>query len=158
MPDPERAPIIARAFEELATGRVTKQEVIARMTEAGLRTRRGSVLSPQSFGQMVRNSIYIGKVESPDYGVSTRGDFEPLVDEDTFCRVQAVLDGRVVVSGPRPRNHPDSPLRIPIWAVAAFVGGIIGSELGSRWIGTPAFRVALALVLVIAGGKLILAR
>ena len=64
MPDPERAPLIARAFEELATGRFTKQEVIARMTEAGLRTRRGLVLSPQSFGQMVRNPIYIGMVES----------------------------------------------------------------------------------------------
>jgi recombinase len=60
--DPERAPFIARAFEELATGRFTKQEVIARMTEAGLRTRRGLVLSPQSFGQIVRNSIYVGRV------------------------------------------------------------------------------------------------
>ena len=111
VPDPERAPLIARAFEELATGRFTKQEVIARVTEAGLRTRRGLVLSPQSFGQMVRNSIYVGRVESPDYGVSTRGDFEPLIDEATFYRVQAVLDGRVVVAGPRPRNHPDFPLR-----------------------------------------------
>jgi DNA invertase Pin-like site-specific DNA recombinase len=111
VPDPERAPLIARAFEELATGRFTKQEVITRMTEAGLRTRRGLVLSPQSFGQMVRNSIYVGRVESPDYGVSTRGDFEPLIDEATFYRVQAVLDGRVVVAGPRPRNHPDFPLR-----------------------------------------------
>jgi len=81
------------------------------MTEAGLRTRRGFVLSPQSFGQMMRNPIYIGKIESPDYGVSTRGDFDPLVDEATFYRVQAVLDGRVVVAGPRPRNHPDFPLR-----------------------------------------------
>lgn len=109
--DPERAPLIRRAFEELATGRFTKQEVIARVTEAGLRTRRGLVLSPQSFGQMMRNSIYVAKVESPDYGVSTRGDFEPLVDEATFYRVQAVVDGRVVVAGPRPRNHPDFPLR-----------------------------------------------
>ena len=73
------------------------------MTEAGLRTRRGLVPSPQSFGQMVRNSIYVGRIESPDYGVSTRGDFEPLIDEPTFYRVQAVLDGRVVVAGPRPR-------------------------------------------------------
>ena len=111
VPDPERAPVIARAFEELATGRFTKQEVIARMTQAGLRTRRGLVLSPQSFGQMVRNSIYVGRVESPDYGVSTRGDFEPLIDEATFYRAQAVLDGRVVVAGKRQRNHPDFPLR-----------------------------------------------
>ena len=29
---------------------------------------------------------YVGRVESPDYGVSTQGDFEPLVDEATFYR------------------------------------------------------------------------
>lgn len=59
----------------------------------------------------MRNPIYIEKIESPDYGVSTRGDFEPIVDEATFYRAQAVLDGRVVVSDPRQRNRPDFPLR-----------------------------------------------
>jgi hypothetical protein len=44
----------------------TKQEVIARATSAGLRSRKGLALSPQSFGQMMRNSIYVGKVESPE--------------------------------------------------------------------------------------------
>jgi hypothetical protein len=109
--DPDRAELVKRAFEDLATGRYTKQEVIARATAAGLRSRKGLTLSPQSFGQLMRNAIYIGKIESPDYGVSTRGDFEPIVDEATFYRAQAVLDGRVVVSGPRQRNRPDFPLR-----------------------------------------------
>ena len=85
--------------------------MIARATEAGLRSPKGLKLSPQSFGQMMRNPIYAGKVESPDYGVSTKGNFEPLVDEATFYRAQAVLDGRIVVAGPRQRNHPDFPLR-----------------------------------------------
>jgi hypothetical protein len=62
-------------------------------------------------GQMVRNSIYVGRVKSPDYGVSTRDDFEPLIDEATLYRAQAVLDRRVVVAGPRQRTHPDFPLR-----------------------------------------------
>src|SRR5262245_44146540 len=79
--DPERAHLVKRAFEDLATGRYTKQDVIARATAAGLRSRKGLTLSPQSFGQLMRNPIYIGKIESPDYGVSTRGDFEPIVDE-----------------------------------------------------------------------------
>jgi DNA invertase Pin-like site-specific DNA recombinase len=109
--DPERAALVKQAFDDLATGRYTKQEVIARATAAGLRSRKGLTLSPQSFGQMMRNPIYIGKIDSPDYGVSTQGDFEPVVDEATFYRAQAVLDGRVVVSGPRQRNHPDFPLR-----------------------------------------------
>jgi site-specific DNA recombinase len=43
--------------------------------------------------------------------VSARGDFEPLIDEATFYRAQAVLDGRVPVATPRQRNHPDFPLR-----------------------------------------------
>ena len=109
--DPDRAALVKQAFEDLATGRYTKQEVIARATAAGLRSRKGLTLSPQSFGQMMRNPIYIGKIDSPDYGISTRGDFEAVVDEATFYRAQAVLDGRVVVSGPRLRNHPDFPLR-----------------------------------------------
>src|SRR6185503_6586026 len=109
--DPERAQLVKRAFEDLATGRYTKQEVIARATAAGLRSRKGLTFSPQSFGQMMRNSIYIGNIESPDYGVSTQGDFSPKVDEATFYRAQAVRDGRVAVSGPRRRNHPDFPLR-----------------------------------------------
>jgi site-specific DNA recombinase len=109
--DPERGPLVKRAFEDLATGRFTKQEVIRRATDAGLRTRQGLPVAPQTFGQMLRNRIYIGQVESPDCAVSAHGDFEPLIDEGTFYRAQAVLDGRVTVTAPRQRNHPDFPLR-----------------------------------------------
>jgi site-specific DNA recombinase len=109
--DPERGPLVKRAFEDLASGRFTKQEVIRRATGAGLRTQQGGPMSPQTFGQLLRNRIYIGQVESPDCGVSARGDFEPLIDEATFYRAQAVLDGRVIVTAPRQRNHPDFPLR-----------------------------------------------
>ena len=56
--DPERGPLVRQAFEDLATGQYTKQEVIARATDTGLRSRKGLKLSPQSFGQMMRNPIY----------------------------------------------------------------------------------------------------
>src|SRR5919197_6018255 len=45
MPDPDRAALIRELFEEYASGRFTKQEVLAQITERGLRTRRGLVLS-----------------------------------------------------------------------------------------------------------------
>ncbi len=60
---------------------------------------------------MLRNRVYIAQVDVPDYGVSTRGDFEPLVSEKVFYRVQAILDGRLEMTGPRQRNDPDFPLR-----------------------------------------------
>jgi uncharacterized membrane protein YfcA len=55
--------------------------------------------------------------------------------------------------------HPASlgylPEQLPIWAGAAIAGGLIGSELGSRRLGTPAFRRLLGAVLLVAGAKLI---
>src|SRR5918993_5671287 len=111
VPDPERAPVVKDMFEEYASGRFTKQEVLARVTERGLRTRRGLAVSPQSFGQMLHCTVYIGRIETPEFGVSTRGDFDALISEQTFYRAQAVSEGRAQVSAPRERNHPDFPLR-----------------------------------------------
>jgi uncharacterized protein len=51
------------------------------------------------------------------------------------------------------QNLPDA---LPVWAVAAGVGGLIGSELGSRKLQSNGIRRALAAVLVIAGLKLML--
>ncbi len=48
------------------------------------------------------------------------------------------------------------PSALPLWAVAAVVGGLVGSELGARRIAPQTFRQLLGVVLVIAGGKLIL--
>jgi uncharacterized membrane protein YfcA len=45
---------------------------------------------------------------------------------------------------------------LPIWLVAAAVGGWIGAEYGSRRWGGHRVRHALAVVMVIAGFKLIL--
>ena len=40
--------------------------------------------------------------------MSARGDFEPLIDEATFYRAQAVLDGRVTSS----QRHASAIIRI----------------------------------------------
>ena len=39
------------------------------------------------------------------------GDFELLVSEETFHRVQAITEGRMQVTGPRQRTRPDFPLK-----------------------------------------------
>jgi uncharacterized membrane protein YfcA len=48
------------------------------------------------------------------------------------------------------------PAELPYWAVAAVVGGFLGSELGSRHLGNVALQRILALVLAIAGLKMVL--
>ena len=48
------------------------------------------------------------------------------------------------------------PPMLPYWIVAAVVGGLIGSELGSKRLANPTMRRLLAAVLVIAGMKLVM--
>jgi uncharacterized membrane protein YfcA len=48
------------------------------------------------------------------------------------------------------------PPALPLWLVAVAVGGVIGSELGSRRMPAPWVRRALAAVLLLAGLKLLL--
>jgi hypothetical protein len=48
------------------------------------------------------------------------------------------------------------PPEIPLWLAAVAVGGAVGSQLGSRQMPAPWIRRALALVLLVAGLKLIL--
>ena len=47
-----------------------------------------------------------------NWGIETRGDFTPLVDEETFFRAQAVLDGRGPgATKPRQLSRPEFPLK-----------------------------------------------
>lgn len=48
------------------------------------------------------------------------------------------------------------PSALPLWALAAVLGGILGTQLGTRTLTIPGIRTMLALVLVIAGGKMLL--
>ncbi len=103
--------MVKRAFEEFATGRFTKEQVLDKVTRPGLRTRTGRTLNPQSFGRMLTNRLYAGFIHAPELGVSRRGDFDPLVTEEAFHRVQAVIEGRVQATVPHKRSRPDFPLK-----------------------------------------------
>jgi hypothetical protein len=49
------------------------------------------------------------------------------------------------------------PPAVPLWLLAATVGALVGTQLGTRLLPVSALRYALSLVLVVAGAKLILA-
>jgi DNA invertase Pin-like site-specific DNA recombinase len=110
-PDPVLAPMVARAFDLMSTGACTKQDALSQVTALGLRTRRGRRLSPQSFSNLLRSEIYMGRVKVPKWGIEQAGDFAPIVSEETFRTVQAVLDGRRPHRDERRRDNPDFPLR-----------------------------------------------
>jgi uncharacterized membrane protein YfcA len=52
-------------------------------------------------------------------------------------------------------NTPQLPEGLPIWAIAAVIGGYIGAEYGSKRFANPTIRRLLSLVLLVAGVKMI---
>jgi site-specific DNA recombinase len=111
-PDPTSGPLVKKAFELYAAGLQTKSQVLRKITAMGLRTRNGKKLTAQTFQELLRKPIYVGLISVPTWGIErVKGDFQPLITEDLFDRVQDVLDGRALSVTPHQQNHPDFPLR-----------------------------------------------
>jgi hypothetical protein len=71
------------------------------VADAEPRQLRAKRITSQAIGVLLRNQLYAGIVDFTEYGVrGKRGDFEPLISEDLFYRVQAVLSGRVPSTTP----------------------------------------------------------
>lgn len=88
--DPERAPLVRRAFAEYATGRYTKEQLLKKARSWGLTNRRGKPLPSQAIGVLLRNQLYAGIVDVVDYGVrGKRGDFEPAISEGVALQMRS---------------------------------------------------------------------
>lgn len=85
--------LIRRSFELMASGGMSVTEVLARMTEEGLRTRAGERYTLQSFSSMLRNRRYTGwdHVTGDEWAPSI---LPAIVPDDLFESVQARLEGR----------------------------------------------------------------
>ena len=109
--DAERGALVKQAFELYSTGLHTTQKVLEMVTAAGLRTLRGKPVPKQTFNSMLRKPVYAGWLQVNGWGEPVRGDFEPLVSQEVFATVQAVLSGKRGSLTPRLRSNPDFPLR-----------------------------------------------
>jgi DNA invertase Pin-like site-specific DNA recombinase len=106
VPDPERAPFVILAFELYATGEYSLRRLVEELTDRGLRTRPGrypaSPLSDSKLNTMLRDPYYLGMVTYQ--GAQYPGRHQPLVSQDLFDRVQAILDAHAT-AGERQRVH-----------------------------------------------------
>lgn len=89
--DPERGPLVALAFREMATGNWTLTEWADHAYALGLRSRNGSKLVRSAWGKIFHNRFYLGETWLRQGDIPIKGVHQPLVDEDTFAKVQEVL-------------------------------------------------------------------
>ena len=105
VPD-ENAGTVRRMFEDFADGKPLLT-IAQELTAAGVRTRRGSIPTNRWVKYILRNPVYIGKLrwsregKHDYYDPADRegaflidGGHEPLIDAETFRRVQERLDRR----------------------------------------------------------------
>ena len=109
--DPETGPLIQMAFKEIATGRVGVQKTVELVTAAGLRGRNGKPVTEKRLRALLQKPVYIGVIESKAGGFRAQGDFDPIVSEDVFEHVQAVLRGRAYRKASRRRVREEFPLK-----------------------------------------------
>ena len=114
IPDPDRAPLVRKAFELMVTGNYKKTEVLKIITDAELRTRKGKKLSAQTFEQTLKKPVYCGYISASCLDVPVNGLHEPLVTEELFQSVQAAFSGRRRSIAPKRKHNPNFPLK---WVV-----------------------------------------
>lgn len=103
--------LVKKAFELYAIGQHSKIEVLRIVSNMGLKTRKGKNVTSQTFGNILRNPQYAGWISVTEWGEPKRGNFEPLISQEIFEKVQLLLDGKHISLVPHSRNHPDFPLR-----------------------------------------------
>lgn len=94
--DSETAPLAKAAFELYDTGNYSIKTLALELKNQGLTNSTGKPLSKSYVHQMLRDKFYIGIMTW--LGQEYRGNYEPLIDEDLWERVQARLS-----SGTTPR-------------------------------------------------------
>jgi site-specific DNA recombinase len=104
------ATLVVKSFELVQLGHDRPAEILRTMTGKGLRSKKGRELTPHVFLKMLRNPVYIGKMNSKKWG-TIKGLHEPIVNEQVFRNVQLVLSGKKPVAAPYKRNREDFPLR-----------------------------------------------
>jgi site-specific DNA recombinase len=110
--DPKRDAFLSAAFKLYASGDYSLSGLAKELYRLGLRSRQTKRRASHKVGtsalqRILRDPYYAGWIvykRGTPHEQTFRGRHEPLVDEDTFDRVQALLDEKRV-AGERPQKH-----------------------------------------------------
>lgn len=95
--DPQRAPIIAWAFEQYATNQYSVWQLASMLEDQGLTTRPShkrpaKSLSPSALAKLLRDPYYTGVIRFK--GQIYPGRHQPIISKETFLSCQEILSRR----------------------------------------------------------------
>ena len=91
-PDPIKARVIKKGFEEFAQGKHTLESLGKYLSLLGVESKTGKPLCKATIQRMLTNPIYTGIIVHNKE--SFEGSFEPIIAQDTFEAVQNILKQR----------------------------------------------------------------
>jgi len=95
-PDPLRAPFIKQAFELYATGKYSLAVLDKKLNKLGFRNKSGNKLSKNGLNGILKNCFYTGLIKIEKVGEIFAGIHRPIISQQLFDKVQAVLSGKQV--------------------------------------------------------------
>ncbi|MCA9329017.1 recombinase family protein, partial [Candidatus Saccharibacteria bacterium] len=117
--DAEVFNILKSAWDQMAMGTKSLREMAEILNKQGLvasqKGRAEKLIRAQTLSCIFRNKFYAGKLTSRKYGLEVQGQHAPMITEEQFYKVQAILDGRNRNNAPelskRNQDNPSFPLR-----------------------------------------------
>ena len=115
--DPKSWDMVKDAWNLMATGTKSLSEMGKVMTEWGLREIHGKrefKIRTQTADRIFRQKFYSGKLVSATYPEEVKGQHVPMITEELFYKVQAIIDGRntnKIALARRTFENEDFPLR-----------------------------------------------
>ncbi len=115
--DPESWNSMQKAWDLMATGTKSISEMTKIMNDWGLKenfNKRKYAIRPNRVQVLFRNKFYMGILCSKTYSDEVKGRHIPMITEDLFYKVQAIIDGRnpnKVALARRNHENPAFPLR-----------------------------------------------
>lgn len=95
-PDPVKAKVVEKAFEEFAEGQHTLESLSERLSFWGVVSKTGRHVAKSMLQRMLANPAYIGLIKRD--GECHEGNFRPIVSRATFEAVQKVLKKNLVLA------------------------------------------------------------
>ena len=125
-PHAELGPLVKEVFLRIAAGETTSS-VRQALGSVGLCSKKSGAMSPQTFGNMLKNPLYKGLIVCKKWDLTVKGDFEPLVSEELFDQVQWILNPSKKPSQRKRADNPDFPLRRYVQC------GVCGKFMTASW-------------------------
>lgn len=92
--DPKRGPLIRRAFEIYASGKLTIVPLLGELYRLGLRNLGGGKVSRNGLSTILNNPFYMGLIRIRRNGEVYSGNHEPLITKRLYDKAQDMLRGR----------------------------------------------------------------